>query len=131
MEHFFSTFLQTELKIRVIYFDRIRVDKVEGMVHDIYKYVLDLDDMKFLIRYAPKLFPGTSEEVTGEGIGALLVVCCLLLLFVVCCLLFVVCLLLLFSMLWMPLTHFFLSSSSFLLLSSFLLSFFPSIIFTH
>ena len=91
MEHFFSTFLQTELKIRVIYFDRIRVDKVEGMVHDIYKYVLDLDDMKFLIRYAPKLFPGTSEEVTGEGIGALLVVvmfvvvCCLLLFVVVCC----------------------------------------------
>jgi hypothetical protein len=65
---------ELELKIRVIYFDRIRVDKVEGMVHDIYNYVLDLDDMKFLIRYAPKLFPGTSEEVTGEGIGASFVV---------------------------------------------------------
>ena len=33
---------------RVIYFDRIRVDKVEGIVHDIYKYVLDLEDIQFL-----------------------------------------------------------------------------------
>ena len=54
---------------RVIYFDRIRVDKVEGIVHDIYKYVLDLEDIQFLIRYAPKLFPETSEEVTGELIA--------------------------------------------------------------
>ena len=59
---------ELELKIRVIYFDRIRVDTVEGMVHDIYREVHDLEDIKFLIRYAPKLFPPTAAEVTGEGI---------------------------------------------------------------
>ena len=41
----------------------------KGIVHDIYKYVLDLEDVKFLIRYAPTLFPATSEEVTGELIA--------------------------------------------------------------
>ena len=57
---------ELELKIRVIYFDRIRVDKVEGMVHDIYREVHDLEDIKFLIFFATKLFPATAAEVTGE-----------------------------------------------------------------
>jgi hypothetical protein len=60
---------ELELKIRVIYFDRIKVETVEDMVHEIYNEIHDLDDIKFLIRYAPRLFPPTAEEVTGEGIA--------------------------------------------------------------
>ena len=60
---------ELELKIRVIYFDRIKVELVEDMVHDIYREINDLDDIKFLIRYAPKLFPPTAKEVTGVGIA--------------------------------------------------------------
>ena len=57
---------ELELKLRVIYFDRIRVDKVEGIVHDIYREVHDLEDIQFLIRYAPRLLPPNAEEITGE-----------------------------------------------------------------
>jgi hypothetical protein len=60
---------ELELKIRVIYFDRIKVELVEDMVHDIYNEVHNLEDIKFLIRYAPRLFPPTAGEVTGEGIA--------------------------------------------------------------
>jgi hypothetical protein len=31
--------------------------------------VLDLEDVKFLIRYAPRLFPEKAEQVTGELIA--------------------------------------------------------------
>lgn len=61
---------ELELKIRVIYFDRIKVELVEDMVHDIYNEVHNLEDIKFLIRYAPRLFPPTAKEVTGEGIAS-------------------------------------------------------------
>jgi hypothetical protein len=60
---------ELELKIRVIYFDRIKVELVEDMVHDIYREINNLDDIKFLIRYAPKLFPPTAKEVTGAGVA--------------------------------------------------------------
>ena len=59
---------ELELKIRVIYFDCIKVELVEDMVHDIYREIKELDDIKF-VRYAPKLFPPTAKEVTGEGIA--------------------------------------------------------------
>ena len=56
---------ELELKIRVIYFDRVKPENVEGMVHDIYDYVLDIDDIRFLLRYAPRLFPETVRGPRG------------------------------------------------------------------
>ncbi|EGZ20720.1 hypothetical protein PHYSODRAFT_259705 [Phytophthora sojae] len=47
-----------ELKIRNLYFDRIDPMTVEGM----------LSDIKFLIKYAPRLFPKEARNVNGEQI---------------------------------------------------------------
>ncbi|KAG7378504.1 hypothetical protein PHYPSEUDO_009980 [Phytophthora pseudosyringae] len=57
-----------ELKIRNLYFDRIDPTRVEGMVHQIYDHLPELSDIKFLIKYAPRLFPKEARNVNGEQI---------------------------------------------------------------
>ncbi|GMF57584.1 unnamed protein product [Phytophthora fragariaefolia] len=57
-----------ELKIRNLYFDRIDPTTVESMVHQIYAHLPELSDIKFLIKYAPKLFPKEARDVNGEQI---------------------------------------------------------------
>ncbi|OWZ09295.1 hypothetical protein PHMEG_00018023 [Phytophthora megakarya] len=57
-----------ELKIRNLYFDRIDPTTVEGMVHQIYHHLPELSDIKFLIKYAPRLFPKEARDVNGEQI---------------------------------------------------------------
>ncbi|KAG6965990.1 hypothetical protein JG687_00005100 [Phytophthora cactorum] len=57
-----------ELKIRNLYFDRIDPTTVERMVHQIYDHLPELSDIKFLIKYAPRLFPKEARSVNGEQI---------------------------------------------------------------
>ncbi|KAG1706475.1 hypothetical protein DVH05_001624 [Phytophthora capsici] len=57
-----------ELKIRNLYFDRMDPTTVEAMVHEIYKHLPELSDIKFLIKYAPRLFPKEARNVKGERI---------------------------------------------------------------
>ncbi|GMF32179.1 unnamed protein product [Phytophthora lilii] len=57
-----------ELKIRNLYFDRIDPTTVEGMVHQIYDHLPELADIKFLIKYAPRLFPKEARQVNGAQI---------------------------------------------------------------
>ncbi|KAG6598157.1 Leucine rich repeat protein [Phytophthora cinnamomi] len=57
-----------ELKIRNLYFDRIDPTTVEGMVNQIYAHLPELSDIKFLIKYAPRLFPKEARHVKGEQI---------------------------------------------------------------
>ncbi|ETN24438.1 hypothetical protein PPTG_00763 [Phytophthora nicotianae INRA-310] len=57
-----------ELKIRNLYFDRIDPTTVEGMVRQIYDHLTELSDIKFLIKYAPRLFPKEARSVNGEQI---------------------------------------------------------------
>ena len=52
-----------ELRMRTIYFDRIDPQKVEGIVHGIYDEIRDLDDIKFLIKWAPTIFPAESADI--------------------------------------------------------------------
>ena len=56
---------ELELCIRRIYFDRIDPQNVEGMVKAIYLEIQDLEDVKFLIKHATKLFPPNASEVDG------------------------------------------------------------------
>ncbi|KAE8886638.1 hypothetical protein PF005_g20433 [Phytophthora fragariae] len=57
-----------ELKIRNLYFDRIDPTTVEGMVNQIYAHLPELSDIKFLIKYASRLFPKEARNVNGQQI---------------------------------------------------------------
>ncbi|KAL3668338.1 hypothetical protein V7S43_006429 [Phytophthora oleae] len=57
-----------ELKVRNLYFDRMDPTTVEAMVHEIYEHLPELSDIKFLIKYAPRLFPKEARSVKGEQI---------------------------------------------------------------
>lgn len=56
---------ELELKIRNIYFDRIDPQIVESMVKSIYTHIRDLQDIKFLLKYAVTLFPDEAKQVDG------------------------------------------------------------------
>lgn len=54
---------EVELKLRAIYFNVIRPERVEGIVKGIYGEITTLNDMKFLLFYATQLFPPTPDEI--------------------------------------------------------------------
>lgn len=54
-----------ELKIRAIYFDRIRPDTVEGIIKSIYQHVTKLEDVRFLLFFAKDLFPASPADIDG------------------------------------------------------------------
>ena len=54
---------ELELKLRCIYFDRIRPDRVEGIVNSIYHEITELEDIVFLIRHAPEIFPEHAKDI--------------------------------------------------------------------
>jgi hypothetical protein len=87
-----------ELKVRAIYFDRIRPDAVEGgrscseygilprltcrrvcggdvgIIKSVFQHVVKLEDVKFLLFFAKDLFPANPGDITGEAVLAALVV---------------------------------------------------------
>lgn len=59
-----------ELKLRALYFDRLRVERVEGMVKSIYEHVTELKDIKFMLHFAPVLFPDDPNDLSGDKLLA-------------------------------------------------------------
>ena len=57
-----------ELKLRAIYFDKIKVELVEGIVHDVYEHVTTLEDIKFLLKHAKTLFPRRSSDIDAAQV---------------------------------------------------------------
>ena len=54
---------EMELKLRCIYFDAIKPELVEGIVHGIYGQITELEDIEFLIRHATDIFPERSSDI--------------------------------------------------------------------
>ena len=54
-----------ELKLRALYYGRIDVTKVEGLVHDVMAGLPELEDAQFLLEHAVKLFPREARDVRG------------------------------------------------------------------
>jgi hypothetical protein len=55
-----------ELKIRALYYDRVDVRKVGGLVEDIMRHLPSLEDAAFLLTHAGKLFPPEARDISGE-----------------------------------------------------------------
>lgn len=53
-----------------MYFDRIERSEVTELLDSIYKNVHLLEDVQFLVQYAPQVLPPTVPEATGERIWA-------------------------------------------------------------
>ncbi len=64
---------ELELKMRRIYFDRIKPEAVEGVVKSIYEEITSLDDIVFLIKNARAIFPASPADVNGKDLKAALV----------------------------------------------------------
>ncbi len=64
---------ELELKLRAIYFDAIRPEKVEGILNDIYLVIgsskKGLEDIQFLLKHMNKLFPKNASDVDCETIN--------------------------------------------------------------
>lgn len=54
-----------EIKLRAIYFDRIERQMVSKIISSIYESVKSLEDIQFLVKYAPSLFPDKPDAATG------------------------------------------------------------------
>jgi hypothetical protein len=67
---------ELELKLRAIYYDVIEPESVEGVIKAVYEgnwkieRPLELEDIEFLIKHAPRLFPADPAEITGPGVRA-------------------------------------------------------------
>ena len=65
---------ELELKLRAIYYDRIEPEQVEPIIRGIYngdwsvERELELEDIEFLIKNAPRLFPDDPTTITGPGV---------------------------------------------------------------
>ncbi len=53
-----------------MYFDRIERSEVTELLDGIYKNVHLLEDVQFLVQYAPQVLPPTVPEASGERIWA-------------------------------------------------------------
>ena len=58
------------LQLRGMYFDRIERAEVTALIDGIYKCVHLLEDVQFLVQYAPQVLPPTPQEASGEVIWA-------------------------------------------------------------
>ncbi len=59
---------ELELKLRAVYFDRIRPEVVPGLVHDILAQIRTLRDMRFLLHHAKDILPPDPAGVSGAGV---------------------------------------------------------------
>jgi hypothetical protein len=57
-----------ELKLRAVYYGRLDVTKVEGIVHDVMACLPELEDAQFLLEHATKLFPKEAKDVRGAAL---------------------------------------------------------------
>mmetsp|Transcript_18836 Transcript_18836/g.31531 ORF Transcript_18836/g.31531 Transcript_18836/m.31531 type:complete len:402 (-) Transcript_18836:193-1398(-) len=57
-----------EIKLRGMYFDRIERKEVTSLLYSIYDHVASLEDMQFLVQYAPQVLPPEPHDATGEVI---------------------------------------------------------------
>uniref|UniRef100_A0A7S2UUH4 Uncharacterized protein n=1 Tax=Fibrocapsa japonica TaxID=94617 RepID=A0A7S2UUH4_9STRA len=57
-----------ELKLRVIYYDRLELSEVEIYIRDIYDHMTQVEDVQFLIKYAPSLLPPNAEDIDGAEV---------------------------------------------------------------
>lgn len=53
-----------------MYFDRIERSEVTALLDSIYANVHLLEDVQFLVQYAPQVLPPTVQEASGERIWA-------------------------------------------------------------
>lgn len=53
-----------------MYFDKIERSEVTDLLDGIYKNVHLLEDVQFLVQYAPQVLPPTVQEASGERIWA-------------------------------------------------------------
>lgn len=53
-----------------MYFDRIERSEVTTLLDSIYANVHLLEDVQFLVQYAPQVLPPAVQEATGERIWA-------------------------------------------------------------
>lgn len=61
---------EIELKLRALYFDVIRPEAVEGIVHDLMHFLPTLEDIQFLLAHAPALFPEKPDDIDGALVFA-------------------------------------------------------------
>lgn len=59
--------------MRCIYFDAIRIESIEGIVKSIYEEIKTLEDLKFLIKHSPVLFPKRAVDIKASEVHANLV----------------------------------------------------------
>ena len=57
-----------ELKLRAVYYGRLDVTKVEGIVHDVMACLPELEDAQFLLEHATKLLPKEAKDVRGAAL---------------------------------------------------------------
>jgi len=57
-----------EIKLRGMYFDRIERAEVTTLLDSIYSNVESLEDVQFLVQYAPQVLPPEPQQATGEKI---------------------------------------------------------------
>ncbi len=55
-----------ELKLRALYFDVVRPERVEGIIKGIYEHVRELEDVRFLLHFAKDLFPKDPDAIDGR-----------------------------------------------------------------
>ena len=59
-----------ELKMRAVYYGRLDVTKLEGIVRDVMASLPELEDAQFLLDHATKLLPAEARDVRGRDLYA-------------------------------------------------------------
>lgn len=59
---------ELELKIRAIYFDRIKVETIEGVIQKIYAAIPTLEDIQFLLKYASQILPPHAKDIVASKV---------------------------------------------------------------
>jgi len=62
-----------EIRLRSVYDDRMEKQDAEAIIRDIYRHVLSLEDMQFLVKYASQILPATANEAKdGAAVAGVL-----------------------------------------------------------
>lgn len=69
LKSLFPSFL-LYVQLRGMYFDKIERSEVTKLLDGIYQNVHLLEDVQFLVQYAPQVLPPTVQEASGERIWA-------------------------------------------------------------
>jgi len=55
-----------DIKLRGMYYDRIERTEVTALLDSIYKHVESLEDIQFLVKYAPQVLPAEPNKANGS-----------------------------------------------------------------